>query len=101
MKRATTSISKIRHKKLAKPLIPLGMRLGKPGKTGIWCRTSVAGMQALIGSLGLVEAERFMAAVSRDKLNYTEWRRNGLPTMSLDALAQAANAVADELNVKH
>ena len=61
----------------------------------------MAGMQALIGSLGLVEAERFIAAVSRDKLNYTEWRRNGLPAMSLDALAQAANAVADELNVKH
>lgn len=61
----------------------------------------MAGMQALIGSLGLVEAERFMAAVSRDKLNYTEWRRNGLPAMSLDALAQSANTVANELNVKH
>lgn len=61
----------------------------------------MAGMQALIGSLGLVEAERFMVAVSRDRLNYTEWRRNGLPTMSLDTLAQAANNVADELDAKH
>lgn len=32
----------------------------------------MAGMQALIDSLGLVEAKRFIAAVSRDKLNYTE-----------------------------
>jgi len=33
----------------------------------------LAGMRALIGALGLVEAERFLAAVSRDKFNYTEW----------------------------
>ena len=33
----------------------------------------LAGMQALIGALGLVETERFLAAVSRDKFNYTEW----------------------------
>ena len=61
----------------------------------------MAGMQALISTLGLVEAERFLMAVSRDRLNYTEWRRNGLPVMSLDALAQAANSAADDLNVKH
>lgn len=37
----------------------------------------IAGMQALISALGLVEAERFMVAVSRDRFNYTEWRRQG------------------------
>lgn len=61
----------------------------------------MAGMQALISSLGLVEAERFMMAVSRDRLNYTEWRRHGLPKISLDALALAANQIADDLNLKH
>jgi len=61
----------------------------------------MAGMQALINSLGLVEAERFMVAVSRDRLNYTEWRRGGLPALSLDTLAQAANHAADALSVKH
>ena len=61
----------------------------------------MAGMQALISSLGLVEAERFMVAVSRDRLNYTEWQRNGLPAMSLNVLAQAANDVADGLDVRH
>jgi hypothetical protein len=60
----------------------------------------MAGMQALINSLGLVEAERFMVAVSRDRLNYTEWRRNGLPALALSELAQAANTVTDELSAK-
>jgi len=60
----------------------------------------MAGMQALIDALGLVEAERFMMAVSRDRFNYTEWRRHGLPEISLDVLAQTANRYAEELNVK-
>ena len=50
MKRATTYISKIRHKKLAKPLIPLGMRLENSGKTSIWCRTSVTGLSEITPS---------------------------------------------------
>ena len=37
------------------------------------------GMQASIGSLGLVEAERFLTALSRDCFDYTEWRRHALP----------------------
>ena len=35
----------------------------------------LAGMSALIEALGLVEAARFIAAVSRDRFDYTEWRR--------------------------
>jgi len=60
----------------------------------------MTGMQALISALGLVEAERFMMAVSRDRFNYTEWRRQGLPEMSLEALADAANLCAEDLSVK-
>ncbi len=56
------------------------------------------GMQALISALGLVEAERFVAAVSKDRLNYTQWRRIGLPEMTIEAIAQRANALAGELN---
>ncbi len=59
----------------------------------------IAGMQALINALGLVEAERFMVAVSRDRFNYTEWRRHGLPEMSLELLAQQANRYTEELSV--
>lgn len=51
----------------------------------------VAGMYALIGALGLVEAERFMMSMSRERFDYTEWRRHGLPDYSLDELARLAN----------
>ena len=49
------------------------------------------GMQALIAALGLVEAERFIAALSRDKFDYTQWRRTGLPDTDLKTLAERAN----------
>lgn len=52
----------------------------------------LTGMRALIDALGLVEAERFMVAVSQDRFNYTEWRRNHLQVVLLEELAQAANA---------
>jgi hypothetical protein len=55
------------------------------------------GMQALIGSLGLIEAERFLIAVNQDKFNYTEWRRHGLPDMSIEQLAAAADLHATKL----
>ena len=49
------------------------------------------GMQALIAALGLVEAERFIAALSRDKFDYTPWRRTGLPDTDIETLAEQAN----------
>ena len=49
------------------------------------------GMQALIAALGLVEAERFIAALSRDKFDYTKWRRTGLPDTDIETLAEQAN----------
>ena len=57
------------------------------------------GMQALIASLGLVEAERFLAAVSRDRFNYTEWRKTGLPEMSVEDIAHEANQLTQKLSV--
>ena len=54
------------------------------------------GMQALIGSLGLVEAERFLTALSRDRFDYTEWRQHGLPRMQLAELAAEANRCAEK-----
>ncbi|OYY94938.1 MAG: hypothetical protein B7Y41_05105 [Hydrogenophilales bacterium 28-61-23] len=58
----------------------------------------LAGMSALIDVLGLVEAERFIAAVSRDRFDYTEWRRQGLPRMGLDELAKSANVLSKQLD---
>ena len=57
----------------------------------------VKGMQALMGALGLVDAERFMAATSRDRFNYIEWRRLGLPSSALHELAAAANQMSATL----
>ncbi len=56
----------------------------------------VEGMNALIGALGLVEAERFMVAMSRDRFDYTEWRRHGLPDYSLEELARLANITTEK-----
>lgn len=58
----------------------------------------LAGMNALIDVLGLVEAERFIASVSRDRFDYTEWRRTQLPAMQLEDLATAANAASENLD---
>lgn len=57
----------------------------------------VAGMHALIGALGLVETERFLMAVSRERFNYTEWRRHGLPELPLDEIARLANLEAEKM----
>ena len=56
------------------------------------------GMQALIGSLGLIEAERFLIAVNQDRFDYTEWRRSGLPAMSIEQIAVEANQLSSQLN---
>jgi hypothetical protein len=55
------------------------------------------GMQALIGSLGLIEAERFLIAINQDKFNYTEWRRTGLPDLSIEQIAAQADELALQL----
>lgn len=55
------------------------------------------GMQALIGALGLIEAERFLIAVNQDKFNYTEWRRTGLPDLSIEQIAAQADQLALQL----
>ncbi|MFA6062383.1 MAG: hypothetical protein WC736_07190 [Gallionella sp.] len=56
----------------------------------------VAGMSALIGALGLVEAERFMISMLRDRFDYTEWRRHGLPDYSLEELARLASVATEK-----
>ena len=36
-----------------------------------------------------------IAAVSKDKLDYTQWRRQGLPDLTIDEIAAAANEAAE------
>ena len=54
------------------------------------------GMSALIQMLGAVDAERFVATLLRERFDYTEWRRHGLPDMPLDELARLANLEAEK-----
>lgn len=57
-----------------------------------------AGMNALIDALGTVEAERFIASVSRDRFDYTEWRRSGLPDLTLEQLSEQATRTAVQMS---
>jgi hypothetical protein len=58
------------------------------------------GMQALIDALGLVDAERFTAASSKDRFDYTQWRRQELPTLNLEDFALAANQHSRETDTR-
>ena len=44
-------------------------------------------MRALIEALGTVEAERFIATLTRDRFDYTEWRKTGLPDWDIEQLS--------------
>lgn len=61
----------------------------------------IEGMQALISTLGLVEAERFVLMMTRDRFDYTQWRQEGLPKISLKELAEAANTLTNQLGNSH
>ena len=56
------------------------------------------GMRALIQSLGPVEAERFVASISKDRFDYTVWRRNGLIDVDVDALSTKAAEFSRQLD---
>ena len=45
----------------------------------------------------LVEAERFLVAVSRERFDYTEWQRHGLPELPLDEIARLANLETEKM----
>lgn len=52
----------------------------------------VQGVQALIDALGEVMAEKFIALLSREPFDYTEWQRNLWPNISVEELSKAAMA---------
>ena len=49
------------------------------------------GMRALSDKLGLVEAERFISLVMREKFDYTKWQADLYQNESLEELADKAN----------
>ncbi|GMO25174.1 MAG: hypothetical protein Ta2F_00340 [Termitinemataceae bacterium] len=46
------------------------------------------GMESLTRSLGMVEAERFIALILREPFDYTVWQRDLYKDMSLDDFCQ-------------
>lgn len=49
------------------------------------------GFEILNNSLGLVEAEKFVALIQREPFDYTKWRKNGLNTdLSIEAISEKA-----------
>ena len=49
------------------------------------------GFEILSNSLGLVEAEKFIALIQREPFDYTEWRKEGLKTdFSIEAISEKA-----------
>jgi len=46
----------------------------------------IDGMKALSDRLGIVEAERFISVLLREKFDYTEWRQTLWGSITLDKL---------------
>jgi hypothetical protein len=48
------------------------------------------GLDALTTSLGLVDAERFVFLLQRDRLDYTKWRQNLFTGLSGEEISRRA-----------
>ena len=55
------------------------------------------GTKCLIDNLGNIEAEEYIAAIQRERFDYTEWRKNLFDGMSLSEV----NEAAAEYGAKH
>lgn len=54
------------------------------------------GFACLVETLGVVNAERFIAMVKRDNFDYTVWRRGIFDGMSLDEINREAAAYVEK-----
>ena len=54
------------------------------------------GMQCLVEHIGLVEAERFVSVIMREKFDYTKWQREYFDAMPADKLHKEAVTYAKE-----
>lgn len=60
--------------------------------------TNTTPLIALTAATGLVGAECFLMTGNQDKFDHTEWRRTGLPVMSIEQIAAAANQFSGQLS---
>ena len=50
----------------------------------------IDGTQALVETLGEVDAERFIALIMREPFDYTKWQRTLFGEQSIEQISQAA-----------
>ena len=61
----------------------------------------VKGFEVLVASMGLVEAERFIALVQRELFDYTKWREKGLETdLPVEEISRRARALQQNAGEK-
>jgi hypothetical protein len=58
----------------------------------LYAKIKTLGFQVLSRHLGLVEAERFIALVQREKFDYTQWRQSLFAELSGEEISRQAMA---------
>ncbi len=56
------------------------------------------GVQALVSTLGKVNAERFIALIQREPFDYTKWQRNLWNEQSVEDISQNAMKLRGKSN---
>ncbi len=56
----------------------------------------ILGMEILSQHLGIVETERFIALIQREKFDYTKWRQGLFPEMSGEEISKQAMKLLDQ-----
>lgn len=54
------------------------------------------GFESIFSSLGMVDAERFIALLKRDKFDYTEWQRKLWSNETVESLSEKAQQAWDK-----
>ena len=54
-------------------------------------------MDVLVSQVGLLETERFIAHLSRERLDYTKWRQDQFEDLSLEELGRATRESGDKI----
>lgn len=54
------------------------------------------GFESVFSSLGMVDAERFIALLKREKFDYTEWQRELWPDETVESLSEKAQQAWDK-----
>ncbi len=55
------------------------------------------GMECLVESLGIVDAEYFIAAVRRERFDYTKWQSEHFEKMDLKTFVNNAKTYAEDI----